>query len=87
MQHEGMERTLHEDSEREQTYSADSLVIGIIAHVILDHVKVPPGNEGMARPLLRWHRAEQDLVAVLLNTNLHAVTLCCKAPGISAKAA
>ena len=48
---------------------------------------MPPGDEGMARPLLRWHRAEQDLVAVLLNTQLHAVTLWGKAPDIIAKAA
>lgn len=40
-------QTLQENLRCEQSYRADSMVIGIITHVILDHVKLLPEDEGM----------------------------------------
>lgn len=58
-----------------EIYPGNGLVVGIIAHLVLNHVKVPPGDEGVARAAMRRSCTEEDLVAVLLNTQLHALAL------------
>ena len=60
-------------------YPGNGLVVGIIAHLVLNHVEVPPGDKGVARAAMPWSCTEEDLVAVLLNSKLYAPALHCNA--------
>ena len=60
---------------RERLHLANGLVIGMVAQLVLHHVKVPAGCKGMSRPPLCRHRAEQNLIGILLYPHLHFLTL------------